>query len=393
MYFQRELPALIPPLQVPIKRKKYKMAYFILVQDIGAVEQLQVLLDVLKDGVILLQVDATPQNAPVLPAVNAMLSERQKQNVERDQNVYIASTSYKHIFGHISVLFSHLNGFFELLDLVDWDYVINLSSYDWPLRKTEELHRILEKRPRNSWMEFWMDSQTLASRMFRPYIGSRDYSTVAHSMSFGLRSWPFPTWRTFRQSPWMILSREAVSHFRSDRTTLNFLAFLEHSFAPDESFYATALMNSPLSNRLQGDKRRYNREPGSGATTWVGWADRHIFPPGQTEPRYLFFRPFNALGTTYDESKLVRWVGRNHLEMLSGSECIVGQMGTREECLRAFAEKVAIDNHVVLVPVNKAFLSLASNLRCSLARVGWTNVIHWALDSETHGKTSKYVCM
>lgn len=222
--------------------------------------------------------------------------------------------------------------------------------------------------------------ETMASRMLRPFIGSQDYLTVSNSMAFGLRTWLFPTWRPFRQSPWMILSREAVTHFRTDRKTLNFLAFLEHSFVPDESFYATALMNSPLSNRLQGDKRRYNREPGNGATTWVGWPDRHIFPPGQTEPRYLFFRPFNALGTTYDEHKL-----RNHLEMLSGSECIVGQMGYREECLRAFAEKVAIDNHVVLVPVNKAFTSLASNLRCSLARIGWTNVLHWALDLETHG--------
>lgn len=152
---------MIPPIRLPSKRKKYKLAYFILVQDIGAVDQLKALLDVLDDGeaIILLQLDAKPHNTPMLSAVDTMLSERRNLKDKRTPNIFIASTSYKHIFGHNSVLFSHLNGFFELLDLADWDYIINLSTYDWPLRKTAELHRILEKRPGNSWIDFWMDSR------------------------------------------------------------------------------------------------------------------------------------------------------------------------------------------------------------------------------------------
>ena len=147
------------------------------------------------------------------------------------------------------------------------------------------------------------------------------------------------------------------------------------------------LFNSAeFDKKIQREKRRYDREPGSGAV-WIGWADRHIFPPGEKEPRYLFFRPFNSKGNIYEESKLLRWVERNHLEMQKGNECLVSQISQRDECLRAFAEKVAIDNHIILVPVNKAYLALALNLRCSLLKLGMTNIIFFALDSEAHGNS------
>jgi hypothetical protein len=55
-------------------------------------------------------------------------------------NVIMAKRRFSNILGHSSLLFSELSGFFELRDLADWDYVINLSSYDWPLRTNAEIH-------------------------------------------------------------------------------------------------------------------------------------------------------------------------------------------------------------------------------------------------------------
>lgn len=37
-----------------------------------------------------------------------------------------------------------LNGFWELLDLGDWEYVINLSNTDWPLRRNADVYKYLD---------------------------------------------------------------------------------------------------------------------------------------------------------------------------------------------------------------------------------------------------------
>ena len=39
---------------------------------------------------------------------------------------------------------AELEGYFQLLDLADWDYAINLSAEDFPLMSTEAIHKKLE---------------------------------------------------------------------------------------------------------------------------------------------------------------------------------------------------------------------------------------------------------
>jgi hypothetical protein len=42
---------------------------------------------------------------------------------------------------------AQLEGYFQLLDLADWDYAINLSAEDFPLMSTAAMHKKLEVCP------------------------------------------------------------------------------------------------------------------------------------------------------------------------------------------------------------------------------------------------------
>jgi hypothetical protein len=142
------------------------------------------------------------------------------------------------------------------------------------------------------------------------------------------------------------------------------------------------LANSPTQRyRLFQDNKRYSKDFSSG---WITWDDRESFPPGSSDPAFLFFRPFNALGKFYQEDKMLSWVEENHLNRSSVSTCLPSELGQRDECIREIVSEVAIDNTVVIVPVGISFLPLANNLRCSLQRVGIENIVHWALDKEAH---------
>jgi hypothetical protein len=53
---------------------------------------------------------------------------------------------------------------------------------------------------------------------------------------------PFPGWKYVKHHQWLILSRECVTFFRTDSNALNYLAFSEHTYIPDEIYFATGYL-------------------------------------------------------------------------------------------------------------------------------------------------------
>ncbi|KAI9349421.1 hypothetical protein DFJ73DRAFT_404479 [Zopfochytrium polystomum] len=84
---------------------------------------------------------------------NRIVAERQESDGNQSAtiggaatgNVFLAKFRYRGMWGHISLVWMQLSGFWELHDLAEWDYVINLSAHDFPLRRSREIHRLLSK--------------------------------------------------------------------------------------------------------------------------------------------------------------------------------------------------------------------------------------------------------
>lgn len=161
-YFKEELPALSRNFtRLPRPKKKFKLAYYILILGEKELINLENLLKVVDDGnaFILIQIDQR-----IYQMVQKELSSLLKQS----RNIIVAKTLYLHVQGHISKLFSLLNGYFELMDAATWDYVINLSVMDWPLRSNKEIYSILEGYgQQKSWLSFWRDSSKISELIHR----------------------------------------------------------------------------------------------------------------------------------------------------------------------------------------------------------------------------------
>jgi Nucleotide-diphospho-sugar transferase len=228
----------------------------------------------------------------------------------------------------------------------------------------------------------------LPQRLFRSHLGDKRNSYSYHPSELSVSPWPFSFWQAYRQSPWMILSKGAIEFLRTDVMALNFLAFVEHAYNPEETYFATGkpninlvLANSPSQNtKLVQDKKRYAREAGSGA--WCGWKDHEMFPPGSSA--FFFFRPFNLYGTYFGEDKLAIWVKQKHLDQSILKPCLVGELGSRDECLRELAAETAFNNGLILIPVGSKFIPMVANLRCSLTRQGIANIIFWSFEASVH---------
>ncbi|EGF79788.1 hypothetical protein BATDEDRAFT_89199 [Batrachochytrium dendrobatidis JAM81] len=400
-YFQDRLKAIVPHDSViPGPRRKYLIAYLLMVHEENGFPHLCKLIETLDDGdaIILIHVDNRPKSNRLRSKIEQFINQRH-QMIGKPANIFLTKYRFSNIWGHSSLVFTQLSGFWELLDMADWDYVINLSNYDFPLKRNADIHRILS-RPNNrgkNFIEYWAETGHLAERFYRAHIGTADFASLFHPNSLGVTSWPFPRWRAYKHHQWMIVTPDFIRFLRYDSNALNFLAFSEHTYIPDESYFATVLVNSlEFRDTVVNDNKRYLRFAGGGAAhpSWLGYKDRFLFPAGEPEPSFFFIRKMNVFGTSFEEAKLLEWISTNHMNVPSSidpnesaesrSPCTIEDASVRSKCLKEFGSKIAHNNELVVVPVNRAFLVQAANLRCSLLHAGIDNLIYWSLDLEVH---------
>lgn len=79
----------------------------------------------------------------------------------------------------------------------------------------------------------------MAHRTMRPHLGNDRHTVNFHPPELSITDWAFTYWQPFKQMQWMMLSPAAIDFFRTDRLALNYLALMEHSYMPEESFFAT----------------------------------------------------------------------------------------------------------------------------------------------------------
>lgn len=162
-YFKSVLPAIIPrSSSLKGDRQHFKIAYLLMLHDMHGYDQAVGLLKLLDDGeaIIMIHIDKRCESLSLLARLKEYLFIREKELVDRFPNVYFAERTFSNAWGHSSLIFTQLSGFWELIDMADWDFIINLSNYDYPLKNNSVIHDILsrdEYKDKN-WIEYWEDT-------------------------------------------------------------------------------------------------------------------------------------------------------------------------------------------------------------------------------------------
>ena len=241
----------------------------------------------------------------------------------------------------------------------------------------------------------------LSERFNRVNLGEADYSTMYHPPELGITSSPYGHWRAYKHHQWVIFTPDTVRFFRTDPDALNFLAFTEHTYIPDEHYFGTGtlfvlsdfivMINSPhFQNKVINNNKRYLRFTGGAHPAWLGYKDRHLFPANEPEPSFFFIRKLNSRGKLFGEKDLISWIHQTHFKKksygvsISPGTCTVEKMSVRSECFKEIGSTIAVKDSVTIIPVNMPYLATAKNLACSLARLGVKNVIYWALDLDVY---------
>jgi hypothetical protein len=139
-------------------RRNYKLAYLVLIQEHHGFTQFKLLMELLDDSQAIFLVHVDKFDDHLYKVIKEHVDGRKKADPEGVGNIFMAKNRYRVTHHHIDQVYIQLSGFWELFDLADWDYVINISNYDWPLRLNPEIHSILDKNPGFSYIDFLPDT-------------------------------------------------------------------------------------------------------------------------------------------------------------------------------------------------------------------------------------------
>ena len=160
----------------------------------------------------------------------------------------------KALWGGYSLVDAALRGMAELLKMSpDWDYFINLSGQDFPLKSQIEIAQFLAE---NRGTEF---IRTLNQQTDRPETMSRirKYAVEADGIVQTDASRPFLAGVTpYIGNQWMIVSRRFCQFVTHDAQAAPYKAFYRNTFIADEGFFQTVMMNTSAHGPIHNDDLR-----------------------------------------------------------------------------------------------------------------------------------------
>ena len=240
-------------------KRHYHIAYVLMIHD--KAENVAALLDALADpnAFVYIHIDMSAPEA---------FHQKIHDLIKGRQDVAIMPNPFAVTWGHISLIWTEIRAFFDLLDLISFDYVINLSGADYPLKSAKTIYQHLEKKPRSNWVWWRNDGgKNTAELEWR-------FHNMFHCQSQGVQEGQcgyYPAlWQGYREfdgykdvfpqlyktSQWMILHRSTVEDLRSSEAAKLLLMHSEHTLMPDEMFFSTFLASNSINQRTFRDPKR-----------------------------------------------------------------------------------------------------------------------------------------
>lgn len=251
----------------------------------------------------------------------------------RLQNVHLARDRLATIWGGSSLLEMLLRGMASLLrDHQGWDYFVNLSETDFPVKPREHLEQFLAANMGANFVKsHGQDTQR--------FIGKQALERTFHECGgrmwrLGPRKLPWGL-RLDGGSDWVALHRDFCAYValpeREDQLLRGLKDLFRHTLLPAESFFHTVLQNSAFCNTVVDNNLRlvnWKRRQGCQCqhrhvVDWCGCSP-NVFRPDDwariqaTRDRAVFFaRKFEPVVSQRVVDKLELWLSQPFLDVAS----------------------------------------------------------------------------
>ncbi len=183
-------------------------------------------------------------------------------------NVYILK-SENVIWGGYSMVQAELDGMNFLLNIdAKWDYFINLSGQDYPLKSQKIIRKFLTENNGKNYIKIADQKDVRPETMNRieNYFDEVDdkISPLTYKREFMKDITPYIG------GQWMILTRDCASFICNSTEVKKFENYYKNTLIADESFFQTVLMNTKFAGQLVNDDKR--------AIIWIPDGDIKLRP-------------------------------------------------------------------------------------------------------------------
>jgi len=291
--------------QTFVKKPHYNLAYVLIVSD--GTDNVMALIDALAHptAFIYIHIDL---------AASADFRNRITDFVRDRPHIVIMPNPFSASWAHISLVWVEIRAYFDLLDRIDFDYVINLSDSDYPLKSAPAIYKNLERRSGSNWV-WWLDDKPdqikwRTEDMYHCQPPWRDgqapHLTEAQKLTrcvwdvgskMGQRPWTglnelYPY--RWKSAQWKILHRDTIEALRKSEAFKLLLIWGENMWVPDEMLFATWINTSPFADRTFRDPKRLIR--------WTAWAFPYRWTSSdedlimEWQQHFYFIRKVNVTG-------------------------------------------------------------------------------------------------
>ena len=229
------------------------------------------------------------------------LDKKAGEEICQDIQAFLAGYGDAHIlkstnvvWGGYSMVQAELNAMQHLLTLdIEWDYFINLSGQDFPLKSQEYIRDFLTKSNGTNFI-------TVANQATeRPETMNRIENFFVEEDA-GFSGIPYP--RDFLEDvtpyiggQWMMLTRACCDFICNSVEVKKFEAYYFNTLIADESFFQTVLMNTSFKGKIVNDDKR--------AIIWIPDGDIKLRPKTFTVDDLSFLQTGNNLfGRKFDDN-------------------------------------------------------------------------------------------
>ncbi|XP_069125008.1 xylosyltransferase 1-like [Argopecten irradians] len=165
-------------------------------------------------------------------------------------NIHLARTRFATIWGGASLLQAHLQFLQELLSMKEWnwDYYINLSESDYPIKRLRTLELFLTKYKGYTFLK----SHGRDTMRFIQKQGLENTFLECENHLWRVAKRTFPSgFRLDGGSDWVALHREFASYASQSKTELvaGLKQVFKYTLLPVESFFHTLIHNSPFCDK------------------------------------------------------------------------------------------------------------------------------------------------